>query len=175
MGKKMIELPYDIIGCRFGRLVVIERVENTTYGKAQFRCKCDCGNYKNVAAKSLRSGKTKSCGCLSLEKFTQRATKHNLRHTRLYTIWSGMRSRCYNPNATKFELYGSRGIKICDEWLGENGFVNFYNWAMSHGYEEHLTIDRIDSDKNYCPENCQWLTRSENGKKGNIKRNKKEK
>ena len=168
----MNKLPYDIIGCRFGRLIVVERVENTAYNKAQFKCKCDCGNYKNVAAKSLRSGATKSCGCLSLERFTQRATKHNLRHTRLYNIWTGMKSRCYNPNATKYGLYGARGIKVCDEWM--NDFKAFYDWSMSHGYSDELTIDRIDSDKGYYPDNCQWLTRSENGKKGNIKRNKKE-
>lgn len=174
----MNKLPYDIIGVRFGRLTVIERIENTKDGKAQFKCHCDCGQYKDVRAKSLRNGDTKSCGCLLSEESRKRATshgkcvrveKHGKCHSRLYNIWSGMKQRCFNPNATKYELYGGRGITVCEEW--KDDFQAFYDWAMSNGYEEHLTIDRIDSDMNYEPNNCQWITLSENGRKGNIKRN----
>ena len=165
----MNKLPYNIINQRFGRLTVIERIENTKDGKAQFKCLCDCGQYKNVRATSLRNGDTKSCGCLRSDKSKRRLTKHGVRRSRLYSIWSMMKQRCFNSNATKYADYGGRGITVCPEW--KNNFKVFYDWAMSNGYRDNLTIDRIDSDKNYEPSNCQWITLSENGKKGNIKRN----
>ena len=167
----MNKLPYDIVNQRFGRLVVIERIENTEDGKSQFKCLCDCGRYKNIRGKTLRNGKTKSCGCLLSEESRKRATIHGARHTRLYQIWSGMKQRCFNPRATKYELYGGRGITVCEEW--KNDFKSFYDWAVSHGYQDNLTIDRIDSDGNYEPFNCQWITLRENGRRGNIKRNSK--
>lgn len=88
--------------------------------------------------------------------------KHGLSKTRLYSIYSGMKQRCYNPNNQHFQQYGGRGISICDEWLGENGLQNFFEWSLNHGYNENLTIDRIESDKGYSPENCQWITASLN-------------
>ncbi len=87
---------------------------------------------------------------------------NGLSKTRLYTIFSGMKQRCYNPNAEHFKFYGGRGIAICDEWMGEHGVNNFIEWALNNGYEEHLTIDRIDPDGDYSPTNCQWITQSEN-------------
>lgn len=88
--------------------------------------------------------------------------KHGLYKTRLHKIWSNMKSRCNNPNASKYYLYGGKGIKVCEEWIDkENGFINFYNWAMNNGYKDNLTIDRIDSDKNYCSKNCRWATYKE--------------
>lgn len=91
--------------------------------------------------------------------------KHGLSEHRLYTIYHSMLQRCYNSNAERYEYYGGKGIKICDEWL--DNFINFYNWAMSNGYDEGLSIDREDSDKDYCPDNCRWLTLSENTKRCN--------
>lgn len=88
--------------------------------------------------------------------------RHGLSETRLYKIYSGMKQRCCNKKAFNYLRYGGRGIYICDEWLGENGFENFYKWAMENEYSDNLTIDRIDVDKGYSPENCQWLTLSEN-------------
>lgn len=91
--------------------------------------------------------------------------KHNLSKTRIYRIYSGMKQRCYNPKLSQYKRYGGRGIKICSEWLGPNGFINFYTWAVANGYQDTLTIDRKNNNDNYCPENCQWITLSENSSK----------
>ena len=139
----------DLAGVRFGRLVAIERGPNDPKGRTVWKCRCDCGNEKYILATSLTQGLTKSCGCL----------RHGLRHTRLYTIWTHMQQRCENPNHNRYHLYGGRGISICPEW--RNDFCTFYNWAMQHGYEETLTIDRINPDGNYEPQNCRWATVSE--------------
>lgn len=88
--------------------------------------------------------------------------------TRLYSIYSGMKQRCYNCHNSHYHSYGARGIAICDEWLGDNGLQNFIQWALANGYNENLTIDRIDNDKSYSPDNCEWVTRSYNSAKGNL-------
>lgn len=88
--------------------------------------------------------------------------EHGLSKTRLYSIYSGMKQRCYNPNNQHYQWYGAKGITICDEWMGENGLQNFIEWSLNHGYEEHLTINRKESDKGYSPDNCQWVTASVN-------------
>lgn len=91
--------------------------------------------------------------------------EHGLSKTRLYSIYSGMKQRCYNPNNQHYQWYGAKGITICDEWMGENGLQNFIEWSLNHGYEEHLTIDRRKNDKGYSPDNCQWVTASVNSSK----------
>ena len=98
--------------------------------------------------------------------------EHGLSKTRLYNIYSGMKQRCYNPNSQAYPLYGGKGITICDEWLGDNGLQNFFDWSLSHGYNENLTIDRIDSGKGYSPDNCQWITASANSKRANPRQKK---
>ena len=155
----------EMKGRRFGQLTVIE--EGTKTGKeTMWVCVCDCGNKVTVNGNSLRQGKTVSCGC---HRKTLLVT-HGLYQTRLHRIWRGMKQRCSNPNKQHYDRYGGRGIKVCDEW--ENDFQAFYNWAMSNGYRDDLTIDRIDNDGDYEPSNCQWITQAENTSKA-IKNRKK--
>lgn len=154
----------DLTGGRFGRLVVLEEAPSRNYQR-YWVCRCDCGNItKPILMSSLRGGATKSCGCLQKEVATKiisayDATKHGLYKTRLYNIWVMMKYRCFNPNSPTYKYYGGRGIKVCDEW--RNDFKTFYKWAMSNGYEEHLTIDRIDVNGNYEASNCRWATMAE--------------
>ena len=150
----------DLTGHRFGRLTVIEK--GTPKGgctNAVWKCRCDCGNEVEVRSTVLRSGRSKSCGCLRSDYWREQKTTHGKCATRLATIWYGMRERCYCETNSHYEDYGGRGIKICDEWL--NDFQAFYDWAMANGYSDDLTIDRIDNDWDYCPQNCWWATKKE--------------
>lgn len=147
----------DLTGQRFGRLVVLERAGSGSNKRAMWRCQCDCGNTIITSSSHLRGGDTQSCGCLHQETFTNK--KHGERHSRLYRVWSAMKTRCYNPNSRDYQYYGGRGIAICAEWLSD--FATFQNWAMSHGYRDDLSIDRINVNGNYCPDNCRWATATE--------------
>ena len=159
----------NLIGDKYGRLTVVgfDRLQNH---KAYWKCVCDCGLTVIATGNNLRSGTTKSCGCLRRETAAERGKKNATHHeshahrTRLYTIWFGMRQRCNNPNKECYSYYGGKGVSVCDEW---NDYKAFKDWAMSHGYEDTLTLDRIDPSGNYCPENCRWITRSENTARAN--------
>lgn len=145
----------DISGQQFGRLTAIKflRIEKH---KAIWLCQCECGGSIEVIGKDLTSGHTKSCGCLRKEKAHKVNKTHGKTNTRLYGVWCYMKRRCYNKNCKDYKNYGARGIKVCDEW--KDDFMSFYNWSMSHGYSDTLTIDRVDVNENYEPSNCQWAT-----------------
>ena len=142
----------DITGQKFGRLTALHRLHNTKGRMSKWLCVCECGNFVEVRLNSLTSGLTKSCGCL---KKDNHYVKHSKKNTRLYRTWKSMKSRCYNNHVDRYPNYGGRGIKVCDEWL--NDFMSFYNWAMANGYDDKLTIDRINVDGNYEPNNCRWV------------------
>ncbi len=159
----------DLVGEKFGRLSVVQYAGSRKYKNssvAMWKCRCECGKEVIVPGQALRQGRTKSCGCLSREIHKEILTERNKSNsshgqfgTRIYRIWCGMKTRCYNKNHKAYRDYGGRGITICAEW--KDHFEGFYKWAINNGYDDSLTIDRLDVDGNYEPSNCRWATASE--------------
>lgn len=143
-------------GTKFARLTVLGVSHKGRDGKYYYDCICDCGNHCVVRSNALTTGNTKSCGCLIRES---KNVKHGMKNTRLYGIWCGMKSRCYSKSNPSYDRYGGRGILMCQEWMKD--FMTFYNWALSNGYSDNLSIDRIDVNGDYTPENCHWATAQE--------------
>lgn len=138
---------------KFGRLTLIERVQPVVRQGTKWLCLCDCGKEKAVDLKSMKAGKTVSCGCY---RKSGHAKTHGESDTRLYQTWAGMRDRCSNTNSRAYSDYGGRGISVCEEW--RTSFEVFSVWAKNNGYADRLTIERLDVNGNYCPENCTFIT-----------------
>lgn len=157
----------DLKGQRFEYLFVLERAGSNKSGQALWKCLCNCGNITYVTTSKLKSGATVSCGCLGLKRATEAKITHGNTNTSIYHVFHGMHNRCEKPQEPAYRWYGAKGVKVCDEWTT---FEPFYAWAISNGYQEGLTIDRIDPDGDYCPENCRWITRSENSRRARHKK-----
>lgn len=165
------KLKNDLTGRKFGRASVIGRAPNRG-GRVAYFCRCDCGNEFITLGQHLTGGRTRSCGCLNHEmaaiRMKSQATTHGESKTPLYVMWKGMRQRCTNPHHNRYDIYGEKGIFVCEEW---NDFPTFRKWAMENGYKKGLSLDRIDGNKGYSPGNCRWadsITQNNNSSQNHL-------
>lgn len=149
----------NVIGQKFGRLLIIDDSGERKGGYTMWNCRCDCGNTVKVKSGLLYKGATKSCGCYQKEIASRIHNKHKATHQRLLNIWYAMRQRCYRKKNDNYKWYGQRGIRVCKEW--RDNYQSFETWALKNGYDDSLCIDRIDNEKGYAPDNCRWITMME--------------
>ena len=155
----------DLSGEKFGRLTVVKRWERLPSGHTKWLCVCDCGNVKFVMDSNLHRKHEVSCGCAKKEKMIKNSKWKGESSEPLFIIWRAMLKRCYNINSQNYKYYGGRGIKVCNEWLDENnGYFSFKKWSLENGFEKGLSIERIDVNNDYSPDNCKWIPFSEQSK-----------
>lgn len=165
-GEKKIGFHEDLAGKRYGKLTVVSFIPpNQRENKNRsWLCRCDCGNMTQVNVTHLKTGHTTSCGCAVVEHIASVNRKYEFVSKRLYAVYKSMMNRCYNLKAHEYKNYGGRGITVCEEWRGEYGYDAFSKWALnSSDYDINAdrgqcTLDRIDIDKGYSPDNCRWIT-----------------
>lgn len=154
-------------GSKFGNLTILRELP-TVHGRSRSLCQCSCGAKVEVNNYDLRSGNTRSCGCLQRTRTSESNRTHGGSRTRLYHIWTNMKERCYWSANPAYKNYGARGIQMCPEW--KDDFKSFHDWAVSNGYGKSLTIERRNVDLGYSPDNCCWIPRVNQAKNRTMNR-----